>query len=80
MTRYVERDLPKLVGSLTLMLPGLVFRFGIQAFWFKHKAYRAARIFRRELSRQGLDSTITQRLTDSYLEGSDPFKLLRALR
>ncbi|HIH29615.1 MAG TPA: hypothetical protein HA260_07420 [Thermoplasmata archaeon] len=62
------------------MLPGLVFRFGIQAFWFKHKAYRAARIFRRELSRQGLDSTITQRLTDSYLEGSDPFKLLRALR
>jgi hypothetical protein len=80
MTRHVERDLPKLVGSLTLMLPGLVFRFGIQAFWFKHKAYRAARIFRRELSRQGLDSTITQRLTDSYLEGSDPFKLLRALR
>ncbi|HIG99950.1 MAG TPA: hypothetical protein HA258_05155 [Thermoplasmata archaeon] len=62
------------------MLPGLVIRFGIQAFWFKHKAYRAARIFRRELSRQGLDSTITQRLTDSYLEGSDPFKLLRALR
>jgi|GEM_PF-1384814 hypothetical protein len=80
MTRHVERDLPKLVGSLTLMLPGLVIRFGIQAFWFKHKAYRAARIFRRELSRQGLDSTITQRLTDSYLEGSDPFKLLRALR
>jgi hypothetical protein len=80
MTRHVERDLPKLVGSLTLMLPGLVFRFGIQAFWFKHKAYRAARIFRRELSKQGLDSTITQRLTDSYLEGSDPFKLLRALR
>ena len=80
MTKHAEGDLPRLVGSLILLLPRLTLRFGWQAFWFKHKAYKAARIFRRELSQQGMDTTITQRLTDSYLEGSDPFKLLRALR
>lgn len=80
MTRQRKGDLPKLVGSLTLMVPGILFRFGVQAFWFKHKAYKAARVFRRELARQGLDSITVQRLTDSYFEGSDPFKLLRALR
>ena len=80
MNRYADGDLPKLVGSLILLLPGFTFRFGIQAFWFKHKAYKAARIYRRELARQGLDSTTIQRLTDLYFEGSDPFRLLRAFR
>lgn len=80
MTRYTYGDLPKLVGSLILLLPGFTFRFGIQAIRFKYKAYKAARIYRRELTRQGLDSTTIQRLTDFYFEGSDPFKLLRALR
>ena len=80
MTRHEERDLPRLVGSLILMLPSLLFRFGVEAFLFKYKAYRAARIFRRELTKQGLDDTITHRLTAFYLEGSDPFKLIRALR
>ena len=80
MMKNAEGDLPRLVGSLILLLPGFTLRFGWQALWFKHKAYKAARIFRRELSSQGMDSTTTQRLTDSYLEGSDPFKLIRALR
>jgi hypothetical protein len=80
MNRHEEGDLPKLVGSLTLMLPGLLFRFGIEAFRFKYKAYRAARVFRRELTRQGLDDITTHRLTAFYFEGSDPFKLIRALR
>ncbi len=80
MTRNREADLPKLVGSLLLLLPRLILRFGWQAFWFKHKAYKAARIFRRELNNQGMDSMTIQRLTDSYLEGSDPFKLIRAFR
>jgi hypothetical protein len=79
-TDKTERNLPKLVGFLILMIPSLIFRFGIEAFRFKSKAHKAARIFRRELTRQGLDTTTTQRLTESYLEGSDPFKLLRALR
>lgn len=80
MTKHADGDLPKLVGSLILLFPGFALRFGWQAFWFKHKAYKAARIFRKELSQQGMDVVITQRLTDSYLEGSDPFKLIRALR
>jgi hypothetical protein len=80
MTEETKRNLPKLVGFLILMIPSLIFRFGIEAFRFKSKAHKAARIFRRELTRQGLDTTTTQRLTESYLDGSDPFKLLRALR
>ncbi len=80
MKRHADGDLPKLVGSLLLLLPGLTLRFGWQAFRFKHRAYKAARIFRRELAKQGLDSTAIQRLTDSYFEGSDSFKLIRALR
>lgn len=80
MNRYADGDLPKIIGSLLLLLPKFSIRFGVQAFWFKHKAYKAARIYRRELARQGLDSITIQRLTDFYFEGSDPFKLLRALR
>lgn len=80
MTEKTEKNLPKFVGFLILMIPSMIFRLGIEAFRFKSRAYKAARIFRKELTRQGLDTTTTQRLTDYYLEGSDPFKLLRALR
>jgi hypothetical protein len=80
MTDETKRNLPKLAGFLILMMPSLIFRFGIEAFRFKSKAYKAARIFRDELQKQGLDTTTTQRLTEYYLDGSDPFKLLRALR
>jgi len=80
MKEKTERNLPKFVGFIILMIPSLLFRFGIEAFRFKSKAHKAGRIFRNELHRQGLDTTTTQRLTDSYLEGSDPFRLLRALR
>jgi len=80
MKEKTERNLPKFVGFIILMIPSLLFRFGIEAFRFKSKAHKAGRIFRNELHRQGLDTTTTQRLTESYLEGSDPFRLLRALR
>jgi hypothetical protein len=80
MTETAERNLPKLVGFLILMVPSLLFRFGGEAFRFKSKAHKAGRIFRRELKQQGLDTTTAKRFTEYYLEGSDPFKLLRALR
>ena len=80
MTNDSEWDLPKIVGSLLLLLPKFSIRFGIQAFRLKHQAYKAARIYRKELARQGLNDTMIERLTQSYLETSDPFKLLRALR
>jgi len=80
MKEKTVRNLPKFVGFIILMIPSLLFRFGIEAFRFKSKAHKAGRIFRNELQRQGLDTTTTQQLTDSYLEGSDPFRLIRALR
>lgn len=80
MTKNAEKDLPTLLGAFLLLLPKFTIRFGWQAFRFKHQAYKAARIYRRELTRQGLDSTTIQRLTNFYFEGSDPFKLLRTLR
>jgi hypothetical protein len=80
MTKNTEKDLPKLLGAFLLLLPKFMFRFGIQAFRFKAKARKAARIFRKELTNAGLDSTSIQRLTDSYLQSSDPFTLLRAFR
>jgi hypothetical protein len=80
MTERPQRNLPKFVGALILMIPSLIFRFGIEAFRFKSKAHKAGRIFRKELLQQGLDLTTAQQLTGYYLEGSDPFKLLRALR
>jgi hypothetical protein len=33
-----------------------------------------------KILQQGLDTTTAQRFTAYYLEGSDPFKLLRTLR
>jgi hypothetical protein len=80
MLEKTERNLPKFVGSLILMSPSLIFRFGIEAFRFKSKAHRAGRIFRKELLQQGLDQKTAQQLTGYYLEGSDPFKLLRVLQ
>jgi len=80
MTETAERNPLKIIGFLILKFPSWGFRFGIEAFRFKSKAHRAARIFRRELGRQGLDTTTAKQLTEYYLEGSDPFKLLRALR
>jgi hypothetical protein len=80
MTEKAERNPLKIVGFLILMAPSLLFRFGGEFIRFKSKANRAGRIFRKELQRQGLDRTVAGQLTGSYLEGSDPFRLLRSLR
>jgi hypothetical protein len=80
MTEKTERNPLKMVGFLILMVPSFIFRFGGESLRFKSKAHRAGRIFRKELVRQGLDRTIASQLTTFYLEGSDPFKLLRLLR
>jgi hypothetical protein len=80
MTEKTERNPLQIIGLIILKSPSLIFRFGIEAFRFKSKANKAARIFRNELQQQGLDTATAQRLTAHYLEGSDPFILLRALR
>ena len=79
MKKNSERDLPKIIGSLILTFPSLIFRFGVEAFRFKSKAHKAGRIFRRKLVEQGLDRSTAAQLTSFYLEGSDPFKMLRSL-
>jgi hypothetical protein len=80
MIKKTERNPLKIVGLLILMFPSLIFRFGGEALRFKSKAHRAGHIFRTELVRQGLEKSIATQLTEFYLEGSDPFKLLRLLR
>ena len=80
MIEKTERNPLKILGFFILMLPSLVLRFGGETLRFKSKAHRAGRVFRKELVRQGLDGPIAAKLTTFYLEGSDPFKLLRSLR
>ena len=80
MIKKAERDPLKIVAFLILMFPRLIFRFGGGTLRFKSKAHRAGYIFRKELVRQGLDRSTATQLTAFYLEGSDPFKLLRSLR
>jgi hypothetical protein len=80
MIKKAERNPLKIVAFLILLFPSLIFRFGGEALRFKSKAHRAGYIFRKELVRQGLDRSTATQLTAFYIEGSDPFKLLRSLR
>jgi hypothetical protein len=80
MSKKTERNPLKLLGFLILKIPILIIRFGGQALRFKSKARHAGRIFRKELMRQGLNEPIATQLTAFYLDGSDPFQLLRSLR
>jgi hypothetical protein len=70
----------KILGFLIPLLPSLILRFGGEFIRFKSRAQKGGRVFQDELVRQGLDETTATRLTALYLEGSDPFKLLRSLR
>ena len=79
-TREATRNPVKIVGILIPLIPSLLLRFAGEFIRFKSRAQKAGRIFQDELLRQGLDRTTAERLTAFYLEGSDPFKLLQALR
>jgi len=69
----------RILGFLIPLLPSLILRFGGEFIRFKSNAQKGGRVFQDELLRQGLDETTATRLTAMYLEGSDPFKLLRFL-
>lgn len=75
-----QRNLPKALGFLIPILPSLIFRFGGEFIRFRSRARKGATIFQEELLQQGLDEMTAARLTSLYLEGSDPFKILRSLR
>lgn len=79
MTKNQEGDPLKVVASLIIILPSVLLRFSVEAFRFKSKAHRAGRIFRKQLTAQGLDRSTAAQLTELYLEGSDPFKMIRSL-
>jgi hypothetical protein len=79
-TREATRNPVKILGILIPLLPSLILRFAGEFIRFKSRAQKAGRIFQDELLRQGLDKTTAERLTGFYLEGSDLFKLLQALR
>jgi hypothetical protein len=75
-----ERNLPKILGFLIPLLPSLLFRFGGEFLRFRSRARKGATVFHDELLRQGIDGATAARLSSLYLEGSDPFKILRSLR
>jgi len=75
-----RRDLPKMLGFLIPLLPSLLFRFGGEFIRFRSRARKGASVFQEELLRQGLDDATAASLASLYLEGSDPFKMLRSLR
>jgi hypothetical protein len=79
-TRETKRNPIKILGILIPLLPSLILRFAGEFIRFKSRAQKAGRIFQDELLRQGLDKTTAERLTSFYLEGSDPVRLLQALR
>ena len=79
-TREAKRNPVKIIGVLIPLLPSLILRFAGEFIRFKSRAQKAGRIFQDELLQQGLDKTTAERLTAFYLEGSDPLKLLQALR
>jgi hypothetical protein len=58
----------------------LILRFGGEFIRFKSRAHEAGRIFQKELMHQGLDKTTAAQLTAFYMEGSDPFKMIRSFR
>jgi hypothetical protein len=70
----------KLVGLVITRLPSLLLRSGGELLRFRAKARKAARIFHDELCRQGMDPDSAEHLTQFYLDGSNPFVLLRARR
>ncbi len=75
-----QRDLPKTLGVIITILPSLIFRFGGEFLRFRSRARRGAGVFQDELQRQGIDEATAARLASLYLEGSDPFKILRSIR
>ena len=82
MTEHATRqaDLPKMLGFVITLLPALLFRFGGEFLRFRAKARKGASVFQDELLLQGVDEATAARLASLYLEGSDPFKMLRSLR
>jgi len=81
MTQTTEQgDLPRMLGFIIPLLPSLIFRFGGEFLRFRSRARKGAGVFQDELQRQGIDEATAARLASLYLEGSDPFKMLRSLR
>jgi hypothetical protein len=78
--RTQQTDVPKIFGFVITLLPSLLFRFGGEFLRFRSQARKGASVFEDELLRQGIDEATAARLTSLYLEGSNPFKMLRLLR
>jgi len=79
-TMTKQEDLPRMLGFIIPLLPALLFRFGREFLRFRSRARKGASIFQDELLRQGIDEVTATRLASLYLEGSDPFRMLRSLR
>ena len=69
----------KIFGMILPSLPHLILRFGGVYLKFRSEAKKGARIFQKELLKQGIDKETAEELTEIYLESSNLLKYIRNL-
>jgi hypothetical protein len=70
----------KIFGMIILLLPSILFRCCGEYLRFRAKARKGVYLFQNQLIDQGVDKITAEKLTEIYLEGSNVFKYLSALR
>lgn len=70
----------KIFGMIIPMIPSILFRCSGEYLRFRSKARKGGYFFRNKLIDQGVDTITAERLTEIYLDGSNFFKYLFALR
>ena len=60
----------RFMGVIISSAPSLIFRAGCWFLKFKRQANKGARVFKKELLKQGFDKTNADLLTDIYLKPS----------
>ncbi len=70
----------RIFGILLPSLPSLVFKLGGTFLKFKREAKKAGCAFRKELLKQGINTTTAEELTEIYLEPSDIRQYMRYFR
>lgn len=70
----------RFMGVIISSAPSLIFRGGCWFLKFKRQANKGARVFRKELLRQGFDKTNADALTDLYLKPSSLKQYMTFLR
>jgi hypothetical protein len=70
----------KIFGMIIPSLPSILFRCSGEYLRFRSKARKGGYLFQNKLIDQGVDRNTAERLTEIYLDGSNFFKYLFAIR